>query len=94
MPQGLQVFDENGNMTLDVTDRLTRVLGEFQTGKVSGSITDSNLSSGIPWYIIKNSSDGRGYKYAPFLITFTSNGASWTFGSGTIVSKNITYGVY
>lgn len=32
MPQGLQVFDEKGQCVLDVTDRLTRVLGTFSTG--------------------------------------------------------------
>ncbi len=27
VPQGLQVFDENGNVVVDITDRLTKVLG-------------------------------------------------------------------
>lgn len=35
MPSGLQVFDENGNIVLDLTDRLFRYVG-------SGTITTSN----------------------------------------------------
>lgn len=67
--QGLQVFDSNGSCILDVTDRLTRVLGEFETGTSDGSISDSNLASGQPWYIIQNTSNGRGYGYVHFSIT-------------------------
>lgn len=39
MPQGLQVFDENGNCTLDVTDNLTRIIGSFKTGQANGQAT-------------------------------------------------------
>jgi len=50
MTQGLQLFDASGNMLLDVADSLTRILGVFDTGYSSGSIVDSNLLTGTPWY--------------------------------------------
>lgn len=39
MPQGLQVFDEQGNCTLDVTDNLTRIIGSFKIGQANGQAT-------------------------------------------------------
>ncbi|CAL1777618.1 hypothetical protein BRC2024_KCUCJSVR_CDS_0153 [Acinetobacter phage vB_AbaM_KissB] len=50
MPQGLQVFDENGNVTVDLTDRLTKVLGLFRTGKTNGSRTVGTFPSSDFWY--------------------------------------------
>lgn len=42
MPQGLQAWDSNGVLTLDVTDRLTRIIGVVNVPSgsiVSGSVT-------------------------------------------------------
>lgn len=39
MAQGLQVFDENGNCTLDVTDSLTRIIGSFKVERANGQAT-------------------------------------------------------
>ena len=94
MAQGLQCFDNNGNKVLDVTDRLTRVLGTFDTGTSNGSISDTNLANGIPWYITQNSAEAKWYGKAPFSVNISSNNISWTFGDGTIVSRKIIYGVY
>ena len=38
-------------MTLDVTDRVTSVLGEFYTGTSPGSFTIPCTGNGDPWYI-------------------------------------------
>jgi hypothetical protein len=98
--QGLQVFDAGGTVVLDVTDRLTRVLGSFSTGTTSGSITDNNLASGTPWFVaaMSPSQFDNGYAAptvgAPYAISFTSNSISWTFGTGTATSIQITYGVF
>ena len=37
--QGLQVFDEQGNCTLDVTDSLTRIIGSFKVERANGQAT-------------------------------------------------------
>lgn len=42
MPQGLQIFDAAQNLVVDVTDRLTQVIGMFSTGTASGAITIPN----------------------------------------------------
>ena len=39
MAQGLQVFDEQGNCTLDVTDNLTRIIGSFKVERANGQAT-------------------------------------------------------
>jgi len=45
VPQGLQVWDEQGQIVLDTNDRLGRVLGQVQFSG-DGSITDSRLLDG------------------------------------------------
>lgn len=42
MAQGLQVFDAEGNPTLNVTDRLCKILGKLDTGDF---ITDMSTAS-------------------------------------------------
>lgn len=44
MAQGLQVFDGNGKIILDLTDGLTKYLGEFETGTSEGSIENEELT--------------------------------------------------
>lgn len=99
MPQGLQVFGENGKLLLDVTDRLTRVLGEFETGTTDGSITDPDLLSGTPWYVTYfiDSMD-LAYK-RPLHVKFTGNVLNWEWGIKTsskdvCINTKIIYGVF
>jgi hypothetical protein len=100
--QGLQIFDAGGNVVLDVTDRLTRVLGEFETGTSDGFITDTNLDYGTPWFIAKlNGSvtvkEGYNSYYSssvPILISFNSQSLSWSFSGGSVANHHIVYGVY
>lgn len=51
--QGLQVFDENGNCVLDVTDRLCKVLGveRIQNKKGKISIDSVTLKNMHVWFI-------------------------------------------
>lgn len=95
MPQGLQIFDASGNCLLDITDRLTRVLGEVTTGAASGSITNAALTTGTPWYLGANT-DGSicSSGEANIVVSFSGSTMSWSYGSGTAVNKSILYGVY
>ena len=43
MPQGLQVFDENGVCVLDVTDRLVKYLGVVQINGTNGKCMGNPL---------------------------------------------------
>ena len=95
VPQGLQVFDANGALILDITDRLTRILGEVNTGAVAGSVTDSGLSSGTLWYIAFRV-DGAMWSSADADLAISISGTtlSWSYGTGTAQNMTITYGVY
>ena len=55
VPQGLQVFDENGNTIVDTSERLTKYLGTFTvpTDAVSGEIINPEIGDGELWYTIK-----------------------------------------
>ena len=96
MPQGLQVWDTNEGLTVDITTRLTRVLGSFTTTEgvsVSGSVVDDNLLSGQPWYTIQQTPSAR--PWLP-LIAISGNTISWEGRGGNSVTRSVTvvYGVY
>lgn len=101
MPQGLQVWDANGNLIIDVTDRLTRVLGEFYTGTSNGSVTNPGLTTGTPWWIAIpttniNVNNNNMAKY----LTFSVSGSTlaWSFGAvypiQVAINHKVIYGVY
>lgn len=54
MPYGFQVFSATGELEIDLSTSLTRVLGRFQTGnsQTYGSVTDANFAKGIPWFVV------------------------------------------
>jgi len=74
--QGLQIFDPSGNILLDVSDNLTRVLGVTQTGFTNGSLTDPNLLTGRPWFTM--------------LVNSWYDTASFTQSASTVPGTKIT----
>ena len=52
VPQGLQVFDEDGNVVVDITERITKYLGSFTvpTDADSGTVANSEIGDGDLWY--------------------------------------------
>lgn len=54
VPQGIQVFDENGRTVVDITDRLTQIVGVKTMTKLetSGQIDVANNSNGKVWFSI------------------------------------------
>ncbi len=86
MPQGLQVWDASGNLVLDVTTRLPRILGSVQTGTSAGSVTHTGLSSGTPFYFATTMAN---FQNSP-VGSFSGNVFSWTAGSDV----QLVYGVY
>lgn len=96
MPQGLQVWDENGQLEVDVTSRLTRIIGSFTTTEgvnVSGSVVDDRLLDGQPWYVIQQTPSSR--PWLP-IISISGNTISWSSRGGSSVTRsvNVVYGVY
>ena len=57
MATGFKVWDAAGNLTIDGTTRMSRVLGYTTIGaNTSGTITDAGFSTGTPYWIsIRNS---------------------------------------
>lgn len=79
MARGIQIFDESGNCIIDLTNKLTRILGSGRTNGTSGSLSDSNIQGNNCWAIATNS-----YTDAIAIppIFSTSNGVlSWTYPS-------------
>ena len=54
VPQGIQVFDENGKTVVDITDRLTQIVGVKTLTKIeeSGSIDIPLISGAKVWFSI------------------------------------------
>lgn len=102
MPQGLQVFDENGVCVLDVTDRLVKYLGVVQINGTNGSITNNELSDGDLWYYplnIKTPPPTPSIHTEYHMPTITKNGKSisWDYGlypADKRLSMVLLYGVY
>lgn len=84
MPQGLQVWGEDGSLVVDVTSRLTKILGSVNTGTSSGSISLSNLPiSGEIWYFSIGNFSSVPNPYAmPPKITLSGTTLSWYVESG------------
>lgn len=68
MPQGLQVFDENGNIVVDITDRLMKVLGVVELKETSGEITDNRLKGQEMWVSIVRETDNVGKNFEVYEI--------------------------
>lgn len=52
VPQGLQVFDENGNCIVDTTERISKYLGSFTIdgNSDSGTVVNAEIGEGDLWY--------------------------------------------
>lgn len=92
MANGLKVWDELGNVILDVSNSITRILGITDTGTVNGSVTNADFSLGVPWYCVIPKDTGSGtimsWGLTP-VITFASNTMTWTWSS-TTYARNCT----
>lgn len=75
MPQGLQIFNGSGQLTLEITDSLTKHLGQLDTpvipvaysnaSTVNGSILDSRLADGKLWSYCTSGPSHCGYGHLP-----------------------------
>lgn len=97
MPAGLQVFDSSGRITLDLTDRITRIVATITVPVgASGTI---QLPEGTPWWYTtpNNAAVSAGSAYSPSISVNANNllsyGPNTTFGSGQ-VECTLVAGVY
>lgn len=103
MPQGLQCFDEDGNVILDVTNRITKYIGQQYTGVVAGSISVSTMGLDI-WISADVDEDLAGPSEqlsqavrAPTIVA-SSNSIAWDWDASIAqadrTSVTFSYGVY
>lgn len=99
---GLQIFDENGNVVVDITDRVCRYLGEGSTGFKDGFVTnDVFLENVNAWvlpkriYLQRYEAQGNLQAYPKFYIS--GNRLMWKYDSNTEglrESFDFYYGVF
>lgn len=99
MPQGLQVFDENGVCVLDITSRLCKYIGKFDTSFSDGSIIDEQLNGAELWYIVlRLSYDANNWKsgYGDDLPVISSVGniLQWKYRNEDFHNKIRVQGIY
>ena len=102
MPQGLQVFDENGNCVLDITDRITKYCGSVKVNGTSGSLTNEMLREGDLWYVFKDivtpndPVEINNIVYVGPVVEKRGNVLSWTYSNSPkqCLRGTILYGVY
>lgn len=98
---GLQIFDKNGKIILDLTDRINRVIGVLDIKNTDeGSLMVEQFANGTPWYYLVRmtgtSQINREY-YNP-IVNITGNIISWEPSSSAAYGERNTfrlvYGVF
>lgn len=94
VPQGIQIFDESGNLTFDMSTNTTRILGYGETHGTDGSIVDSAITERT-WVIVTGTAANN--TMIP-LFTAVNGELSWHNFSPYLYSANgnvsFMYGVY
>lgn len=82
VPQGLQVFDEKGSTIVDITDRLTQIVGVKTMTKLepSGQIIVDNNSNGKVWFAINM----LGFQRNPYIMWVNGNTIHYTTHQKTV----------
>ncbi len=103
MAQGLQVYDANGNLDIDISDRLPRFLGSVNipASKPTGRIVNAGIKpeTDIWWFLLKphtsysvDQDTSARFEYPT--ITKGNGYLYWNFPSGRNLSCTLLYGVY
>lgn len=102
MPQGLQTFDENGDMVINITDRIQKYLGIINCpeNQNSGEVRNGQLTEGDLWYLIipnsyptLNLSGNNQYQYSVPFVSKNGDKVEWYFTQNH-VGCQILYGVF
>ena len=103
MMQGLQVFDANGNLDIDITHRIPRFLGitNIPANQPTGRIVNAGIlpETDIWWFLLNattnfSASYGDQVTYEYPTITKGNGYLYWNFPSGRNISCTLLYGVY
>ena len=103
---GLQIFDENGELVLDLTTHLTKILGTINIPKTNGRLTDARIAGGTLWFTVAKLNDYKAcygmtaYNKETFLpkITQEGNDIVWSYKDGESgkfrTGLTLIYGVF
>lgn len=75
MPTGLQCWDASGNLTVDLTSRMTRLLG--YVNQAAGSLQEPALAQGIPFVIPVLNQNGLMYPENLTVPTISWTSVAW-----------------
>ncbi len=93
MPQGLQVFDASGNITLDLTDRVGRILGAQVITSANGSVTNVGFAGLTPFWLATPL-----VNFGTFSPTFSfntsTNTLSWVWPYSGGANHQLIYGAF
>ena len=92
MAYGLRVWNASGQLTLDISDSLTRLLGSV-TVSGTGVLNVPGFSTGRPFYYVVDSVFGAQADYPP-IPSISGNNLSWTSQGSPSRPITIVYGVY
>lgn len=93
MTAGLQCFDASGQLTLDVTTRLGRIIGQVQTTGSAGSLTAPGFSQGEPFFcLLPIAYPGAGASGGTVWPKVSISGQTLSWSSGS--QAYLLYGVY
>lgn len=87
-----KIYDKKGNLTIDNSSRLAKILGSINTGTKSGTFFDKNLINNHYWYFVTpNTSEF--FNCSPE-VSILNGIISWTFKERPVSFYTITYGIY
>lgn len=91
MPVGLRIRDRAGNVVVDVTSKLPRIVGFVDTNGQAGSITVDELSKGTGYAVVSpiSGTAGRGSPN----VQINGSTISWSYPNAA-VNDRIYYGYF
>ncbi len=91
---GLEIRDANNNVTLSVSDRITRQIGSFNTGTGSGSLSVG--VAGTVWFAVIDSVPTASQSTLPPNVVGSGSVIQWSPASSSYPTRSVLviYGVY
>ena len=96
MGRGIQIFNENGELVVDMNTRISKILGTVTVGEKDGSLTDKRLLDGKMWSQIESVTPKIGKEFFSFgglKITASGSKLSWEHIKSNS-SFVFSYGIY
>lgn len=91
MSTGLRVWDASGNLVIDETTRLGRILGQTQSGTSGGTINNAGFLTGTPFAVVLPATDTVSLASSYPSPTFSGSDMNWGASGNDCL---IIYGVY